>query len=60
VKTTGTRNSLNAGTMALTPTQQRYFQLEKELLALQFGRFKQYIFVQQITVEWDHKPLVVG
>ncbi|XP_045023566.1 uncharacterized protein K02A2.6-like [Daphnia magna] len=45
---------------SLTPTQQRYCQLEKELLAVQFGlmRFKQYVFGQQVTVESDHKPLV--
>ncbi|XP_045024067.1 uncharacterized protein LOC116923346 [Daphnia magna] len=45
---------------SLTPTQQRYCPLEKELLAVQFGlmRFKQYVFGQQVTVESDHKPLV--
>jgi hypothetical protein len=45
---------------SLTPTQRRYCQIEKELLAVQFGlmRFRQYVYGQQATVESDHKPLV--
>lgn len=45
---------------SLTLTQKRYFQIEKELLAVQFGllRFKQYVYGQTVVVETDHKPLV--
>ena len=44
----------------LSPTQQRYAQVEKEMLAVQFGleRFHQYVHGQTITVETDHKPLL--
>jgi hypothetical protein len=44
----------------LTPTQRRYCQIEKELLAVQFGllRFRQYVYGQHAVVETDHKPLV--
>lgn len=45
---------------AMTETQQRYAQIEKELLAICFGidKFQQYIFGQRTIVESDHKPLV--
>jgi hypothetical protein len=45
---------------SLTVTQKRYFQIEKELLAVQFGlmRFRQYVYGQSVIVETDHKPLV--
>ena len=45
---------------SLAETQKRYFQIEKELLAIQFGllRFKQYVYGQTVVVETDHKPLV--
>ncbi|XP_045023114.1 uncharacterized protein K02A2.6-like isoform X4 [Daphnia magna] len=45
---------------SLTETQKRYCQIEKELLAVQFGllRFRQYVYGQKVTVETDHKPLV--
>ena len=39
---------------AMNPTQQRYTQIKKELLAIQFGCEK---FGHTITVERDHKPL---
>lgn len=44
----------------LTPTQKRYCQIEKELLAVQFGllRFRQYVYGQEVVVESDHKPLI--
>ena len=44
---------------ALTPTQQKYSQIEKETLAIVFGckKFHQYIFGHKVTVESDHKPL---
>ena len=45
---------------SLAETQKRYFQIEKELLTIQFGllRFKQYVYGQTVVVETDHKPLV--
>ena len=44
---------------ALTETQQRYSQIEKETLAIVFGcrKYSQYIYGQKVTVETDHKPL---
>lgn len=44
----------------LTETQQRYAQIEKEMLAIQFGltRFHQYVYGQSVVVETDHKPLL--
>lgn len=42
----------------LTQTQQRYAQIEKELLAVQFGleKYHQYVYGQSVIVETDHKP----
>ena len=47
---------------ALTDTQQRYAQIEKEMLAVQYGltRFHQYVYGQVVTVETDHKPYQVA
>ena len=45
---------------ALTEYQQRYSQIEKEMLAIVFGceKFREYLCGQEkITVETDHKPL---
>ena len=44
---------------ALTPTQQRYAQIEKETLAIVYGvqKFHQYIYGRTKDVETDHKPL---
>ena len=48
---------------ALTETQMRYAQIEKEMLAIVFGcvKFHQYIYIyifgKTITVQTDHKPL---
>lgn len=44
----------------MTETQQKYAQIEKELLAICFGvdKFHQYIYGRKVTVETDHKPLV--
>lgn len=45
---------------ALSPTEQSYSQIEKELLAILFGleRFHTYVYGRNITVETDHKPLI--
>ncbi len=47
------------GSRALTESEQRWFQIEKELLAVVFGaeRFHQYIFGRDVEVHCDHKPL---
>lgn len=44
---------------ALTDTEQRYANIERELLAVVFGctRFHTYIYGSRFTVESDHKPL---
>lgn len=44
---------------ALTDTETRYAQIEKEALAIAFGciKFDQYIYGKEILVESDHKPL---
>jgi hypothetical protein len=48
-------------TKALTDTQKRYAQIEKELLGVLFGckKFHYYIYGgPQITIQTDHKPLI--
>ena len=44
---------------ALSETEQKYVQIEKEMLAIVFGckRFHQYIFGRRVEVHSDHKPL---
>ena len=44
---------------ALTETQQRYSQIEKETLGILFGcrKYHQYIYGHNVTVESDHQPL---
>jgi hypothetical protein len=44
---------------ALTDTETRYAQIEKELLAVVFGlqKFHQYTYGRKVTVHTDHKPL---
>ncbi|RXN19979.1 Retrovirus-related Pol polyprotein from transposon 297 [Labeo rohita] len=44
---------------ALTDTEQRYAQIEKELLAILFAarKFHQYIYGRTVMVQSDHKPL---
>ena len=44
---------------SLTPTQQRYAQLEKELLAVVFSceQFRFYILGVTVKIESDHRPL---
>ena len=43
---------------ALTDSQQRYAQIEKELLAIVFAcdKFNQFIYGKTVQVETDHKP----
>ena len=44
---------------ATTPTQHRYAQIEKELLAVQFGctRFDDFLYGRTVEVETNHIPL---
>ncbi len=44
---------------AMTETESRYAQIEKEMLAIVFGvgRFEQYVYGRPVHVETDHKPL---
>ena len=44
---------------ALTETEKRYAQIEKEALAIVFAcnKFHQYIYGKKVLVESDHKPL---
>ena len=46
-------------TKALTPTQKRYQQIEKEALAIRHGckKFHDYIYGKSVVIETDHKPL---
>ncbi len=45
---------------ALTPTESRYAQIEKEMLALVFATKKchDFIYGRPVTVETDHQPLI--
>ncbi|GBM08981.1 hypothetical protein AVEN_90386-1 [Araneus ventricosus] len=45
---------------SLTETQQRYSQIEKELLAIVIGfkKFHYYAYGTKFVIETDHKPLV--
>ncbi|KAK3703506.1 hypothetical protein QZH41_002225 [Actinostola sp. cb2023] len=44
---------------ALTETEQRYAQIEKEMLAIVFSleKFNQYVFGRHVKIQSDHKPL---
>ncbi|XP_041453633.1 uncharacterized protein LOC121406829 [Lytechinus variegatus] len=45
---------------SLTPTEQRYSQIEREALAIAWGvnRLNTYLFGRNFTVVTDHKPLI--
>ena len=44
---------------AMTDTEQRYSNIEREMLAIVFGleRFHHYVYGRKVRVETDHKPL---
>jgi hypothetical protein len=44
---------------ALTPTEENYAQIEKEMLAICFAcqKFHQYIYGKSVNVQSDHRPL---
>ncbi|XP_067944934.1 uncharacterized protein [Watersipora subatra] len=52
--------SIEFAAKSLTPTRCLYGQVEKEMLAIQFGltRFHQYVYGKNVTVDSDHQPLV--
>ena len=59
-KTNGTLRPVAYASRAMTPTEQRYSQVEKEALAttLSLERFTDYLYGMSFHVETDHKPLV--
>ncbi|GFY70519.1 retrovirus-related Pol polyprotein from transposon opus [Trichonephila inaurata madagascariensis] len=48
------------GSVSLTQTQQRYAQIEKELLTVIYGlqHFNYYTYGRIVTVQTDHKPIL--
>ncbi|KAK2711995.1 hypothetical protein QYM36_010876 [Artemia franciscana] len=52
-------NVVAFGSRSMSETEQRYSQIEKELLAVVFGckHFHQYIYGRTVTITTDHKPL---
>ncbi|GFX67722.1 retrovirus-related Pol polyprotein from transposon 17.6 [Trichonephila clavipes] len=48
------------GFVSLTQTQQRYAQIEKELIAVIYGleHFNYYTYGRIVTVQTDHKPIL--
>ena len=49
------------GSRALTPTEQNYSQIEKELYAILYGckKFHQFVYGRKIITHTDHKPFEV-
>lgn len=56
----GRRRPIAYASRALSETEQKYAQVEKEALAIIWGieRFRMYVLGQRFHVETDHKPLV--
>ena len=48
------------GTRSMTPTEQKYAQIEREALAVTWAceRFSEYLYGMRFQVKTDHKPLV--
>ena len=59
-RTNGTLRPVAYASRAMTPTEQRYSQIEKEALATtcSLERFTDYLYGMSFQVETDHKPLV--
>lgn len=55
----GNESVIAFASKALTPTEQRYANIERELLAVVFGieRFHTFLYGVEFIVESDHKPL---
>lgn len=56
----GTNRPVAYASRAMTPTEQRYSQIDKEALATTWSleRFHDYLYGMEFHVETDHKPLV--
>ena len=56
----GEKRPVAFASRAMTPTEQRYAQIEKEALAITWAcdRFADYLMGLQFHIETDHKPLV--
>ena len=54
-------NPVAYASRALTEMEQRYAQIEKEMLTIVFRaeRFHQYVYGKEVEVQSDHKPLEV-
>ncbi len=48
------------GSRALTSAQEKYAQIEKEMLAILYGctKFNEFLSAREVTVETDYKPVV--
>ncbi|XP_064475624.1 uncharacterized protein LOC135389515 [Ornithodoros turicata] len=59
-ETDGRRHPVAYASRLLTPTEQRYAQVEKEALAVTWAceKFRMYVLGLRFQVESDHKPLV--
>ena len=59
-RTNGTLRPVAYASRAMTPTEQRFSQIEKEALATTWSleRFTDYLYGMSFHVETDHKPLV--
>lgn len=49
------------GSGALTETESRYAQIEKEIFAIIYGleKFHTYTYGRKLSIEYDHQPLEV-
>ena len=50
----------NFASRVLSPSEQKYSQIDKEALAIIYGveKFHEYLYCQKFTIFSDHKPLM--